>query len=380
MLRKIMKILGGLVLTVIVLALIVYLGSGPQRPDSDSVSASWLEAGPFPVGQVERVFEDSSRATMENRGVPGRDSRVLNSTIWYPEGLDGQLPLIVHSHGILSSRTEMPYLMEALASHGYVVVASDYPLTSGATEGGANAEDVINQPADVSFLIDSVLALAGDEKPFTGNINPERIGLSGYSLGGLTTYLTTFHPELRDPRVAAVVAIAGPSAPFAPRFFQTSSAPVLAVAGTADALIEYERNVSDLPARLPGSEVLAIRGGSHLGFVGAADPTFRFMHNPDSLGCAAVLNALGEDPNAVFAILGNPAQGVDMSRDLPGICDEETMPEALHPGEQHMITQIAVLAFFESVFHPDPARREAARQAYSSALARDFDAAEFVDQ
>ena len=82
-------------------------------------------------------------------------------------------------------------MAEAMASHGYIVAAADYPLTSGSTPGGANGDDVVNQPADVSFLIDSVLNLSADEKPFAGEVDGSRIGLSGYSLGGLTTYLTT---------------------------------------------------------------------------------------------------------------------------------------------------------------------------------------------
>jgi predicted dienelactone hydrolase len=90
------------------------------------------------------------------------------TTIWYPENSDATHPLLIHSHGIVSSRSEAPYLAEHLASYGYVTAAADYPLTSGSTPGGANAGDVINQAADVSFLIDSVLGLGIDEAPSTG--------------------------------------------------------------------------------------------------------------------------------------------------------------------------------------------------------------------
>lgn len=372
MLRRILKILAGVVVTAIVLAIAVFIATGPKRPDADSASAAWLQAGPYRVAQTDITFVDASRPTAENRGEPGHPDRTLVTTIWYPEQYQGDMPLIIHSHGILSSRLEMPYLMEALASHGYVVAAADYPLTNGATPGGANANDVINQPADISFLIDSILGLSDAEKPFAGNIDTARIGLSGYSLGGLTTYLATFHPQLRDPRVRAAVAIAGPSAPFSSLFFASSDAPVLAIAGTADALIEYRRNAADLPERADDVTVVGITGGSHLGFVGAADPTFRFMHNPDSLGCSAVMAALGENPNEAFEILGTPDQGVDMSRDLPDICGDENYAEAVHPGEQHMITQVAALSFFESVFDPDPATRQEAHDVLTRELDRDF--------
>lgn len=375
MLRRILKILAGVVVTAIVLAIAVFIATGPQRPDRDSVSAAWLEPGPYRVAQTDFTFVDTSRPTAENRGEPGHPERTLVTTLWYPDQYQGDMPLIIHSHGILSSRLEMPYLMELLASHGYVVAAADYPLTNASTPGGANANDVINQPADVSFLIDSIINLTEADKPFAGNIDTSRIGLSGYSLGGLTTYLTTFHPQLRDPRVRAAVAIAGPSAPFSPLFFASSDVPTLAIAGTADALIEHRRNAADLPRRAENITVVTIAGGSHLGFVGAADPTFRFMHNPDTLGCSAVMAALGENPNEAFEILGTPDQGVDMSRDLPDICGNNEYAEALHPGEQHMITEVAALSFFESVFNPDPAARQEARQVLDRELARDFDQA-----
>jgi dienelactone hydrolase len=380
MLRTVLKFLGGLVVIVILGLIIGYVATGPSRPASDSISAQWLGAGPYRVGQTDFTFIDSSRPTAENRGVPGSPERRFPTTVWYPLEFSGDSPLIIHSHGILSSRSEMPYLMELLASHGYVVAATDYPLTSGSTAGGANATDVINQPADISFLIDSILALEGDNKPFASSIDTSRIGLSGYSLGGLTTYLATYHPRLRDPRISAAVAIAGPSAAFAPEYFTHSSAPALAIAGTADALIEYERNAQDLPERTAQISVVAIDGGSHLGFIGAAEPTFRLMHNPDTLGCTAVLGALGENPNAVFATLGEVAEGVDMSRDLPPICGDEELDEAMHPAEQHYITQVAALAFFESVYAQDATRRDAASVALRTHLQQDFAAASFAER
>jgi predicted dienelactone hydrolase len=372
MLRKILKLLAGALVLLLVLGLAVYIATGPQRPPRDSRSADWLQTGPYQVATADTVFVDQSRSTPENRGAAGSPQRTLNSTLWYPVDFEGDLPLIVHSHGILSTRTEMPYLTELLASYGYLVVAADYPLTSASVPGGANAQDVVNQPGDVSFLIDSVVALRGADKPFSGTVDTRRIGLSGYSLGGLTTYLASFHPAMRDSRIAAAVAIAGPSAPFTPEFFTTASIPTLAVAGTADALIEFRRNAADVPARAPTAELVGIEGGSHLGFVGVAEPTFRFMNNPDTLGCAAVLGALGEDPNAVFAELGSVAEGVDMNRDLPDICGQDSLDPALHPGRQQMITQVAVLSFFESVFNPDPARRDQAREVLTRHLPQDF--------
>jgi len=377
MLKKVLKTVAAIAVLVVMLGLVAYIATGAQGPAADSPSAAWLEPGPYAVATQELLLVDSTRPTARNRDVPEKPDRRFPSTLWYPDDFNGPYPLIVHSHGIVSNRTELAYLAEALASRGYVVIATDYPLTNGATQGGANADDVVNQPADISFLIDSVIGLTGEDKPFAGTIDQSRIGLTGFSLGGLTTYLTTYHPRWRDPRIAAAVAIAGPSAIFAPQFFRTTNIPFLAIAGTSDALIEHRRHAADIPTRASNASLVTIEGGSHLGFVGIADPMFRFSDNPDSLGCAAVMAVLGDDPNATFLTLGSPEEGVDPQRDLPGICDYG-YGETTHPGRQHMITQIAAVSFLESVFNPDARQREAAREQLQVALAADFEEASFT--
>lgn len=369
--RTFLKYVAGIVVFVIAAMIAVYVATGPEQPAANSPSAAWLQEGPFQVASADFIFVDESRVTSANGEVPEKPQRTFETTVWYPEGEAGSYPLIVHSHGILSSRAEMPYLMHALASNGYVVMATDYPLSSGSTEGGATPDDVVNQAGDISFLINSILNLSREEKPFTGNIDTNRIGLSGYSLGGLTTNIATYHVHLRDRRIKAAVSIAGLAAPFAPEFFSTTSVPYLAIAGTADALIEYRRQASDLPDKVTNASLVTIEGGSHLGFLGVADPAFRLMDNPDTLGCAGVLAVVGENPDSAFELLGGVAEGIDLQRDLPGLCENE-MLEAVHPGRQRMITQIAVLSFFESVFSESRTRRDEAWRELTQHLVADF--------
>ncbi|MFK7865102.1 MAG: alpha/beta hydrolase family protein [Pseudohongiellaceae bacterium] len=376
MLKKILKGVAGLLFTLALAAVVIYIATGPKQPAANSESAKWLESGPYSVTSVEFIFVDDSRSTDANRGNPGKSERTLPTTVWYPEGASGDLPLIIHSHGIVSARNELAYLMEQLASYGYVVAAADYPLTSGSTPGGANANDVVNQPADVSFLIDSILGL--EQKPFAGVIDEERIGITGFSLGGLTTLLTTYHPRWRDPRIAAAVAIAGPAVAFTDAFYQTSKVPFLMISGTADALIDTQYNAAIIPERNQGSDLVTIDGGTHLGFVGAAEPSFRFMQNPDSLGCSAVLSVLEEDPNAVFSRLGSVEEGVYLPPETPGVCALMPLRDASHPGRQHMITTVAVMSFFESTFSQDNQRRQNAAQTLRRSLAMDFEEANVV--
>ena len=369
---KVGKIVGGLLAALAMAFTAVYISSNPEPPPADSSSAAWLRAGPFSVGQTELVFIDVTRATSENNGIAAAPDRILPTTLWYPQDAEGSHPLIIHSHGFVSSRTDLAYLAEQLASYGYVVAAADFPLTSGATEGGANANDVINQPEDISFLIDSIISLADGDKPFPGNIDGNRIGLTGYSLGGFTTSLATYHPRLHDDRIAAAVSIAGLSAVLTNKFYQTRTVPFLMIAGTADALVDHASNAAIIPERISNGELLTIAGGSHLGFMGLSEPLLRFTNNPDSLGCYAVLSNLDEDPSAIFAILGSIDDGIYLDPDTPGVCESPHLQKAAHPGRQQMITQLAVLSFFESVFAENEGDRESARQQLTVAIARDF--------
>ncbi len=346
--------------------------TSPKRPAEGTASRAWLDERQFLVGQVDLILVDESRPTGENRGVPGKPERTFPLTVWYPRDVGGRLPLIIHSHGILSNRTELEFAAMHLAGLGYIVAAPDYPLTSGSTEGDANGMDVVNQPADISFLIDSLLEWPDDDRPFAAEPDPDRIGLSGYSLGGLTSYLATYHPRWRDPRVRATAAIAGPSAGFTTQFFSNSDAQLLSIAGTADALIEYAGNGATMLERAPHSSLLVIDGGSHLGFAGIADPVFRFMDNPDGIACYAVLGVLDDQPAVDYGLFGEMDDGVNTELASPEICGDMPPPEAIHPGRQIMITQIALSSFFESVFAEDPERRQQALEQLSVHLSADF--------
>ncbi len=374
MLRKIALGLSALAVLIIAGFTAAYVITAPQAPAADSASAQWLEPGPYKTASIDTLFVDSSRPTAANRDYPGASDRSLATTLWYPQNSDDAHPLVIHSHGFTSTRTDMSYVAELLASHGYVVAAADYPLTHGGAPGKPNAVDVLNQPADVSFLIDSIIALSGSDKPFAGAIDTTRIGLMGYSLGGLTTELASYHATLRDPRIAAAVSVAGPTTGFTADFFATTDIPFLMIAGTLDYLINFDANAATIPALIPNGTLVGIEGGTHLGFGAIADPAFRFMRHPDSLGCAAVLANLDTDPNDSLTQLGGPDIGIVVDPDAPAVCEITPDEKALHPGEQHMITSVAAVAFFESVFADDQAQRDSAAATLGQALPRDFDA------
>ena len=376
---KALRWLGGLALVLAAVLGVAWIARAPEPPAAGSESARRLAPGPLAVGSSDHVFVDASRPTDPNGDFPGAPERRLDATLWYPADEPGPHPFLVYSHGFMSMRRENAPLAELLASHGYVVVSVDYPLTNRSAPGGPNVRDAVNQPADVRFVIDQVLGWTEGERPFAGEIDRERIGALGLSLGGLTTTLATFHPRLRDPRIGAAVSIAGPAAMFSPAFFATADVPFLMIAGTKDAMVEYPANAVPIPDRIRSGGLLSIEGASHAGFAAFADMfPLRLLGNPDRIGCAALTRNL--EANAVenpFARLGGPADGIviDPGASLP--CRNGAPGDALAAGRQLMITRLAALAFFESRFARDGAERASQEAFLQETLARDFAEASF---
>lgn len=377
MIRKIAIGITSLLGVLLVLALATYIITMPESLPRDSESAAWLNPGPFSVAVAEKTFIDETRETAANGDGPRLAERTFPASIWYPQDGEGNYPLILHSHGFVSERGDLSYVAELLASHGYIVAAANYPLTNGGAPGGPNANDLVNQPADVRFLIDSVLALAGNDKPFAGDIDSSRIGLMGYSLGGITTSLATYHPRLRDRRVAAAVSIAGPTAGLTSKFYEAVDVPFMMIAGSADALIDFEYNAAVIPARVRNSVLIEIEAGTHLGFASIAEPWLRLMNHPDGIGCTAVLSNAENDANAYLQLLGDESDGIVLDDDIPLVCENMPATKALHPGRQQMATSIAVLSFFESVFSESAIRQEAALAVLSDALASELSEVKF---
>jgi predicted dienelactone hydrolase len=373
MLRKLL-IGVGVVLAVAVVGLAgVYIATGPEGPPADSMSATLLEPGPYAVIERDLTFIDESRPTRENGDFPGAATRTLPTTLWYPRGeVAGGMPLVVYCHGFMSNRQGGNYLARALASRGYLVASADFPLTHMGAPGGPNAADVDQQPADVSFIIDSLLALQGADKLFDGDIDPVRIGVMGLSLGGLTATLVGYHPRWRDDRMQAVVSIAGPAAGFTRRFFLNGRAQFLMIAGTADAIVDYETHAADIPEKVTGGVLLTIRNASHTGFVSLAEPAMRLMDHPDSLACSSLAaqqeEGSGENP---FTGLGDLSDGINPELMALQICTKP-LGKALHPGRQHMIAEVGVVDFFTSQFDEDAHARRAAREHLRHGIGEDF--------
>ena len=82
------------------------------------------------VATTTMTFVDTSRSTPPWDGMPGKPSRTLVTTIWYPARASGEgpYPLIVFAHGLGASPQEYQQLLTAWAAAGYVVAAPLFPL------------------------------------------------------------------------------------------------------------------------------------------------------------------------------------------------------------------------------------------------------------
>ncbi len=95
-----------------------------------------------------------------------------------------KLPLIVVSHGWGGDFIAHHDTAEALADAGFVVAAVDHPRDRAADMSlSTDLSSMVERPTDIKRLIDFTLSAS----PAAAAIDPQRIGLFGFSLGGYTT-------------------------------------------------------------------------------------------------------------------------------------------------------------------------------------------------
>jgi dienelactone hydrolase len=337
------------------------------------VSAGRLAARRFEVGRHDYTFVDASRPNDARDGANARKRRTLVTTLWFPLHSAGLHPLVLYSHGYFANRTGGAYLAESLASRGYVVAAPDHPLTKRWAAHGHSIDDVVHQPADLTFVLDQILRWNEGERPFDGAVDSQRIGVMGLSLGGMTATLAAFHPRLRDGRIRAAVSIAGPMTIFGRGFFAGSPMPFLMLAGAEDVVVDYATNAPLVLERVPDGRLVTIEGGNHVGFDDTSTGILRALPNPDTEACWLLFWTLDLSRSRdTLAELGGADVDLVMPSKTPRPCSGAAALTAMNPVRQHLIARLAVGAFFDSVFAPDEATRAAAQDYLRKELGRDF--------
>jgi dienelactone hydrolase len=219
---------------------------------SETDSPTARSTAPLEVEVVTEAFVDTSRPTAAGSQTPARPDRRIVTRVAYPTS-GGPYPLLVLSHGLTGHPDEYTETVGVWASEGFVVAAPAFPLTNREVPGArSNAGDVANQPGDVSFVIDEVLAANGDPaSPLHGVVDPGAIGVVGHSLGGATTWAVSFNTATRDERIDSTVVFASLTIGMEGGEFEFDSAlPLLVLHGDKDDipldsdLAAYEQAVS----------------------------------------------------------------------------------------------------------------------------------------
>jgi len=220
--------------------------------------------------------------TKESARYPGQP-RTLETFVWYPtapgaepvhpqyrgvvdaplDASDAPYPLLMFSHGSCGYAFQSTFLMPILASHGFVVVAPPHPgntLQDGAScrTQQALVDAAVERPEDIRFVLDRMLEESERaESPFFGAVDPARLGMSGHSFGGLTTYLVA----QRDPRYRAFMPMA-PAALVDP----VLSAPSMTLIGAIDSVVDNEQTIAAQANDLSPAFLVSVHDAGHYAF------------------------------------------------------------------------------------------------------------------
>jgi predicted dienelactone hydrolase len=170
----------------------------PDPEDELSEADPLDEWGPWAVGTREDSFTSSDGLLMPVQvWYPTESESTL--THLYDDLVEGQAledtdaacgesrPVLVFSHGNGGVRFQSYFLMEHLASHGFVVVAPDHVGNTFLDMSGETEDLMFRRPIDVAETFDWLVAGSGLEPCVDSGAG---YALSGHSFGGYTTLAT----------------------------------------------------------------------------------------------------------------------------------------------------------------------------------------------
>jgi len=166
------------------------------------------------IPQVTYLFDPSQPGTAKVEILKldlndQKRNRNIPVDVYWSTAVTPEKPVIVFSHGFGSVRTDLRYLAEHLASHGYVVVALEHPGSNGNNVNSAlqgknrlvKPEEFLNRPQDISFVLDELEKLNQTaNNPLVGKLATQNAMIVGYSFGGGTA-LTIAGGELQLQRL-----------------------------------------------------------------------------------------------------------------------------------------------------------------------------------
>ncbi|MFC0623382.1 alpha/beta hydrolase family protein [Kribbella deserti] len=210
---------------------------------------------PFAVGVRQYTWWRGSRRVTTYVYYPAKGTPGSGPTTNAPVA-DGVFPICQYTHGSGGSPQKALGHIRPLAAAGFIVPA---PVFTTASIGDAYNG---NLSKDVSTAITGTLALNSANDPLRGHINTATgVGVSGYSMGGMTTHgLLTAWPDSRIVAAApwACVDVGNPGG--------TVRAKVLFIHGDRDSTCPYS-SARQAYRELPAPKAfLTFHGGTHTSF------------------------------------------------------------------------------------------------------------------
>ncbi len=270
-----------------------------------------------------RALVDTSRPTRDNGDFPGADDRLIETRLWFAEfalsrpacGSRG-CALVVLAHGFGGSTARFDAIGRRLAAAGYVVAAPTFPLTNESAPGGffRALGDVVEQPADLSFVIDALLT-ANDEvgDVLYRRIDDRRVAVLGHSLGGATAIALTRSVCCTDQRVGAAVLVA-PVVGVAEGSFDgplnLDGPPTLTLFGAEDPIVPPESAAAFRNDIAPPKVYVELKGGGHVLVIEATETRLDPLLEETALIVSAFLDeTLGKARGVAKAATSLTARG-----------------------------------------------------------------------
>jgi predicted dienelactone hydrolase len=235
-------------------------------------------------GERPETINYTAPNKFDEKIAPGKDITALGGALanGRPERTTRPYPLVVFSHGYALSPIVYSTLVEHYASQGYVVLAPEHNETFDQQSLTGFWKALIDRPVDIHRTIDYAELLTKPGAPLAGLIDMDNVAVVGHSYGGYTALAAAgarfdfaaykarcaaltaddplnfycgpvvpkesdmatraglpappsgLWPSLGDPRVKAVISMAGDAYLFDQRGLADLKVPVMAMGGTID--------------------------------------------------------------------------------------------------------------------------------------------------